>query len=262
MKATKRKIDDEEIDFAFKSVGFQFPQTEKELAVFDNLYSEYEYKIKSCCVDIQSIINSVANEEKSNHIVKKEQSKKTYFKRVVLAAEIAKNLCNENTFGHVKFQKIMYLCEHAINMQLNENYCKQVAGPYDRKFMHSIDNELIKQNWFDVKQDKGSKYPKFIYTPLVGLQKQVEYYNNYFPNDSDIKYIIQLFKTTKTDYVELIATLYACILEINDSENDDSKILDKLYSWSVEKKKFSELQAREALKWMKEKGIYPFFSQL
>ena len=43
--------------------------------------------------------------------------------------------------------------------------------------------------------------------------------------------------SSKTDYVELIATLYACIFEINDSEKDDSKILDKLYSWLEEKKK-------------------------
>ena len=256
MKTLKRKISEEEINFAFNSVGFQFPQTEKELNAFENLYSDYEYKINEPCVNVQSIIDKVKTEDNSLN-KKNEQVNKTYFKRVVLAAEIAKNLHNENTFGHVKFQKLMYLCEHVTNMQLNDRYSKQVAGPYDRKFMHSIDYELKKQNWFEVKQDKESKYPRFIYTPLVGLQKQEEYFKNYFPNDSEIRYIINLFKTSKTNDVELVATLYAIILELNQIEYTESVLLDKLYSWSDQKKKFTVRQVRETLKKMVEMGIYP-----
>lgn len=257
MKTLKRKISEEEINFAFNSVGFQFPQTEKQLAAFDNLYSEYEYSIESHCVDIQSIISSVTIEEKSNLCIKIDQSKKNYFKRVVLAAEIAKNLYKENTFGHVKFQKLMYLCEHVSKMQLNDRYTKQAAGPYDCKFMHSIDNELKKQNWFDVQQDKDSKYQKFTYKPLSGLQKQEEYFKKYFPNDTDIRNIIDLFKSSKTNDVELVATLYAIILEMNQTKFSESVLFDKLYSWSDQKKKFSETQVRETLKWMDQTGIYP-----
>lgn len=259
MKTLKRKISEDEINFAFNSVGFQFPQTEKELNAFENLYSDYEYKIKEHRVNVQSIIDIVKKEEDSENNKKIEQTNKTYFKRVVLAAEIAKNLHNENTFGHVKFQKLMYLCEHACKMQLNDRYSKQAAGPYDCKFMHSIDNELKKQNWFDVKLDKSSKFPRFIYIPLDGLQKQAEYFNNYFPDDGNIKYIIQQFKPCKTDFVELVATLYACILEakVTNSSEDLSIVIQKFYAWSKEKKKFSEIQIHQAINWMKEKMIYP-----
>lgn len=256
MKTLKRKISEVEINFAFNSVGFQFPQTEKELNAFENLYSDYEYKIKEHRVNVQSIIDKVKTEENSLN-KKSEQANKTYFKRVVLAAEIAKNLHNENTFGHVKFQKLMYLCEHACKMQLNDRYSKQAAGPYDRKFMHSIDCELKKQNWFEVQQDKESKYQKFTYKPLPGLQKQEEYFEKYFPNDSDIRYIINLFKSSKTNDVELVATLYALVLEINQTYIPEPLLLDKLYSWSDQKKKFSEIQVRETFKWMKQAGVYP-----
>ena len=256
MKTLKRKISEEEINFAFNSVGFQFPQTEQELSAFENLYSDYEYKINEYRVNVQSIIDKVKTEENSQNI-NKEQANKTYFKRVVLAAEIAKNLHNENTFGHVKFQKLMYLCEHASKMQLNDRYTKQAAGPYDCKFMHSIDSELKKQNWFDVEQDKESKYQKFNYKPLPGLQKQEEYFKKYFPNNTDIRNIIDLFKSSKTNDVELVATLYAIILEMNQTKFSESELFDKLYSWSDQKKKFSETQVRETLKWMDQTGIYP-----
>jgi hypothetical protein len=257
MKTLKRKISEEEINFAFNSVGFQFPQTEKELKAFENLYSDYEYKINGHRVNVHSIIDTVKKEEGSQSNKKFKQTNKTYFKRVVLAAEIAKSLHNENTFGHVKFQKLMYLCEHACNMQLNDRYCKQAAGPYDSKFMHSIDFELKKQNWFEVKKDENAKSFRYKYTPLVGLSKQEIYYSRYFPCDENIKFIINLFKTSKTDFVELVATLYACILEINDIEIEESVLLDKLYSWSEEKRKFSVIQVRETLTWMKENSIYP-----
>lgn len=256
MKTFKRKISEEEIDFAFNSVGFQFPQTEQELSTFENLYSDYECKINKHCVDVQSIIDKVKTEENSQN-KKNEQANKTYFKRVVLAAEIAKSLHNENTFGHVKFQKLMYLCEHVTKMQVNDRYAKQAAGPYDRKFMHSIDRELKKQNWFVVEQDKESKYQKFNYKPLPGLQKQEEYFEKYFPNDSGIRYIIDLFKSSKTNEVELVATLYAIIIEINMKDFTESVLFDKLYSWSDQKKKFSETQVRNTLKWMKQADIYP-----
>jgi hypothetical protein len=258
MKTIKRKISEEEINFSFNSVGFQFPQTEKELNAFENLYSDYHYRIKEKHVNVQSIIDTVKNEEDSKN-KKKEQPNKTYFKRVVLAAEVAKNFYDENTFGHVKFQKLMYLCEYATNMQLNERYCKQVAGPYDSKFMHSIDKELKRLNWFDVQRDKNSKFPRFIYIPLDGLAKQEEYFNNYFPDDKNIKYIIQLFKYSKTEFVELVATLYACIIEAKASDGSDdlSIIKKKFYEWSKEKKKFSEIQIYQAIVWMKEKMIYP-----
>mgnify|MGYP001374680268 CR=1 FL=1 len=70
MKTLKRKISEEEINFAFNSVGFQFPQTETELNAFDNLYSNYEYKIKQHRVNVQSIIDIVKKEEDSQNYKK------------------------------------------------------------------------------------------------------------------------------------------------------------------------------------------------
>ncbi|OQX75276.1 MAG: hypothetical protein B6D64_11935 [Bacteroidetes bacterium 4484_276] len=101
--------------------------------------------------------------------------KQIYFRRVVLAAEIASKLHNQPTFGHVKFQKLVYLCEQISKMNLHSNYSKQAAGPYDRKFIHSIDSELNRQKWFNIKQETVDGYKKFTYTPSVNLQKAKKY---------------------------------------------------------------------------------------
>lgn len=90
--------------------------------------------------------------------------KQIYFRRVVLAAEIASKLHDQPTFGHVKFQKLVYLCEQVSSMNLHSSYSKQAAGPYDRKFMHSIDKEFNKQKWFDVKLENKDGRNKYLYT--------------------------------------------------------------------------------------------------
>ena len=44
---------------------------------------------------------------------------------------------------------------------------------------------------------------------------------------------------------------------MNQTKFSESVLFDKLYSWSDQKKKFSETQVRETLKWMDQTGIYP-----
>lgn len=186
--------------------------------------------------------------------------KQIYFRRVVLAAEIASKLHDQLTFGHVKFQKLVYLCEQVSRMNLHSNYSKQAAGPYDRKFMHSIDKELNRQKWFDVKLENKDGHKKYTYTPGVNLPKSKKYYENYFSEyDQDIQSLISTFKTASSMQVELIATLYAC-WEDNSVRNENvsnDKLVEDFYKWSEEKEKFKEEKVRNAIDWLKEKGIRP-----
>lgn len=73
----------------------------------------------------------------------------------MLVAEIASELCKEITFGWIKFQKLVYLCEHAAHMNLESRDSKQADGPFDNKFMHSIEHEFKKQNWLAVEKVEG-----------------------------------------------------------------------------------------------------------
>src|SRR4051812_3853195 len=63
-------------------------------------------------------------ELEASSIKTKPTKNNTFFKRVVLAAEIASQMHKEPTFGRIKFQKLVYLCEHAASINLNERYSK------------------------------------------------------------------------------------------------------------------------------------------
>lgn len=183
-----------------------------------------------------------------------------YFKRAVLAAEIVNEMQDEITFGRVKFQKLVYLCENVSEMGLNKRYAKFAAGPFDNNFMHSINNEFKRQKWFKVEFRIDGKFRVPVYKKLEKIDKYKEYYNNYFTDtDESIKKIINLFRKAKTKQVELVATIFACILELLESKSKIEKedLIKLVYSWSKEKQKYSESQITSAYQWMIDNDIIP-----
>ena len=190
-----------------------------------------------------------------------QKNKLLFFKRVVLAAEIVNNLYNERTFGHVKLQKLMYLCEQVSNMELSSRYTKQAAGPYDAKFMHTIDRELERLKWFNIEIKQGSKYKTYEYSlgEKIGSYKSY-YYNYYNENLNSIKWLIETFGKPQTKKVELVATIYSCLEEFikNKEEFTSDLLLQRVMDWSKEKKKkFTPVDISNAHNWMIEKGLVP-----
>lgn len=218
-------------------------------------------------VDIDAFVKKGMKEIENLSETKKpkpesENKSKIFFKRVVLAAKIADELHNEPTFGHVKFQKLVYLGEQICSIDTEKRYVKQAAGPYDRRFMHSIDKALKKQNWFEVKKDNG-KYKRYFYIPLENLEKYNRYYHSYFSKDSQkIDWLISTFKNSKTDKVELIATLFSCWKELLNSQKEFSEdlLIDYFYDWSKEKKKFDIKEVQKGIQWMKNTNLVPLSS--
>ena len=193
----------------------------------------------------------------------KEQAKekqRNYFKRAVLAAEIVNEMQDERTFGRVKFQKLVYLCENVCEMGLNKHYAKFAAGPFDHKFMHSINSEFKKQKWFKIEYRIDGKFKVPVYKKLEKVDKYKEYYTSYFTEtDSSIKKIINIFRKAKTKQVELVATIFACVLELLESKPtiQQEDLINLFYSWSKEKQKYTEKEITRTYQWMIDNQIYP-----
>jgi hypothetical protein len=199
-------------------------------------------------------------EKRENNKQPRKITKNSFFKRAVLAAEIAHQLYEEKYFGHVKFQKIVYLCEQASNMNLKTSYSKQAAGPFDNKFMHTIDSEFKKQNWFKVELVDCGGYKNYKYEPLDGINKYKKYYENYFQeSDEKIQWLINTFRKATTSQAELVATIYFCLNEIVDKKEifSEELLFNRFYEWSIEKKKFEKDQIISALNWMNENSVKP-----
>ncbi|MEP2448681.1 MAG: hypothetical protein ABJI69_15710 [Balneola sp.] len=212
-------------------------------------------------IDVQSYINrGLAELNKPKKMNLSFTKSQTFFRRLVLAARITHECHNEWTFGSVKFQKMVYLCEEASRMNFSTNYSKQVAGPFDNKFMHAVKTGFEKQKWFSVEKVKKGKYTKVEFSPMQNMLAYQQYYERYYQEvKDDIEHLISVFKKWKTDDVELVATLYHCWDEsIKEGESTSKEALtEKLYAWHKKKKKFKPEKVSRSIDWMMEVGIYP-----
>lgn len=262
-----KNLNQSEIDNLLASLGIIMPRNEEELDMVLNEEDIETPELIDFRVDAKSIIER--SKEKVNlksKLCYAAEPKKKYskqpnksFKRIVLAAEITAQLHKEPTFGHVKLQKLVFLCENAVDMDFNFRYMKQAAGPYDHKFMHSIDPAFSKQKWFQIKKEPG-KYGRIKYTPGEKFNEHKKYFDGYFNKDKEkIQQIIDMFRSQKSDIVELVATLFSCWHEMKNNKQliNNKSLVEAIYNWSIEKNKFSEIEIIRAIDWMNESNFHP-----
>lgn len=184
-------------------------------------------------------------------------SANVHFRRSVLAAEIAGRLYEEPTFGHVKMEKMLFLTERLCHIDIGSHYHRDAAGPYDNRALRSIDSQLRKQKWFDVKRtEKGNRY-----VPMQNCGKHKTYFDKYYSSVlPTFEKIIDTFKTQNTERCEIVATLYNAwedLLHSNKPFTDADIVNEVLNNWHESKKRISKDRWLSAIQWMRENGFAP-----
>jgi len=252
--------------------GYLLPTNDEELDEFNNIFGKTQVMFpdhlkRPAFLQRESSVAQLnkspkltkVEDTKSKTAVKTKTTKATgndYFKRLVLAAEIANKLHGELTFGHVKFVKIYFLCDHVCNMRFSSVYSKYAAGPLDPKQMHTIDAEFKKRKWFTITK---SKYG-FRYSPDEKLSEYQTYYERYFKNSmNDIDRVIDLFRNKKSDFCEIVATIFYLQKDfmLNHKLVNNASLVKAFYDWDEKKKRFSEREILQAVDWMKKNEIIP-----
>lgn len=184
-------------------------------------------------------------------------SANVHFRRSVLAAEIANRLCEEPTFGHVKMEKMLFLTERLCHIDIGSLYHRDAAGPYDNRALRSIDSQLKRQKWFEVRRtEKGYRY-----VPMQNYGKHKSYFDKYYSHvASTFDKIINTFKTQNTECCEIVATLYSAwedLLHSNKPFTDADIVNEVLNNWHESKKRISQDRWLNAIQWMRENGFAP-----
>ena len=90
------------IDEILVSLGFGFPESKNDNIAFEETFEKYQFEADANKIDSEKILKSLNPKKKVTNI--------DYHRRTVLAAEIVYKLHKENTLGHLKLQKLIYLC--------------------------------------------------------------------------------------------------------------------------------------------------------
>lgn len=235
------------IDEILGSLGFGFPESKTENIAFEKSFKDYQFEADTNKIDSGEILKNLKPIKKATNI--------DYHRRTVLAAEIVYKLQKENTLGHLKLQKLIYLCQHSAQMNLHTNFLKQAMGPYDNRLMRSLDKKFKENEWFTFSSGDYLKYQ-----PLSKVGGHKLWYGRYFSNQlSEIDFIIEKFRKTKTRTVELIATVFACWKEILEEKQliNDEILVMRFYDWHPDKTKFGKQEIINIIDWMKNEGFHP-----
>lgn len=185
--------------------------------------------------EYESDTNSTGNVIPINSAAKR--SVQPAFKRAVIAAEIVDQLHKESKFGSVKLEKILYLCEKHLKLEadLQSNYLRQAAGPYDPKSMRSITKNLESHKWYSVEKRDGRTF----YIPMEKAGGHREYFERYFKGaHASVQSIIDLFRSLDTERCEIVATLYSAWSDFLNKEISptDDQIVEEVLQMFCENK--------------------------
>ena len=196
-----------------------------------------------------------ADKKREAKVIQFKPTNVDYYKRTVLASEIVWQLQKEPTLGHLKLQKLIYLCQRTANMNLPTNFLKQAMGPYDPQLMRSIDKQLKQKKWF---QYSRTDYLKYVPLEKAG-QHHTDFVKYFSEQQQNIQFIIDTFKNKKSDIIEITATLYACLEDMLNKNMifSEALLIKMFYEWSEEKEKFKEDDIRRVFLAMKNRGIVP-----
>ena len=182
-----------------------------------------------------------------------------HFLRVLLSAEIVHQLHAEPTFGQVKHQKIFHLCEHIAQIsELDVQYHRDAAGPYDNRLIHANEADLKRLKWYE--QYSRPKVGHG-YRPLPKAGDHEKYLQRYWPEKVEtIRRLIHLMRRWDTEGCEIFSTAYAAwndLLLWGQEATEDAIVHEVLYRWHKNKQRIPEARWRKALEWMKKEGFVP-----
>lgn len=181
-------------------------------------------------------------------------------KRAILSAEIISQLHKEQYFGAIKLEKILYLCETHLNINLGGNYKQEVAGPHDAQSRYEIEDILKNKKWFDVNKEQKGNIQVTKYTPLEKSNEITDIFSKVFSVETiEINNLVELFKGKNTDFCESIATLYAVWLNRlgKNLSCSDSDLISDFKAWSKQKARFYDSDLQDRILFMRRKNLTP-----
>ena len=207
-----------------------------------------------------NLLKSIEKESLAEHSCKNSNTIDIKEKRAILSAEIISQLHNEQYFGVIKLEKILYLCEKHLNINLGGNYKKEAAGPHDAQSRYEVEDILKNKKWFSVHNEQKNNLEVTKYTPLEKSNEIPKIFNNVFNTEAvEINNLLELFRGKNSDFCESIATLYA-VWKNRLSKNlscSDSDLISDFKTWSKQKARFYDSDLQDRIFFMKRKNLIP-----
>lgn len=117
------------------------PDENRANANFKQTIAQWQESSQALKTSITGLLDLLHETTKHQNYPKSKGTAQPAFKRAVLAAEITAQLYLEPTFGSVKQEKVIFICEKHLGLteELEHHHLRQAAGPYDPKAKRSVE---------------------------------------------------------------------------------------------------------------------------
>lgn len=181
-------------------------------------------------------------------------------RQVALHSKIIDKCNSHQTFGAVKLEKIFNLCDMIQELNLVPGgYYRKVAGPYVPEMRHTVEQELLQNDWVKITNQGNGK--KVEYKKDANFVAYKAVYNQIFNDkNQEIEKIIDYFYDKDTNYCEAFSTLYMCWndLILEGKNPTKTEIIDEFKNhWAPEKQRFERIYLLEILSDMSNQGFEP-----
>lgn len=187
----------------------------------------------------------------------RKHSKGVNFRRGAIASYAVDRLCDRWQFGRTQMEKVLYLAQQEVGIDLEMEFRREAAGPYDVE-IHKIESLAAKQDWFTTARrggDQGVMYARGgqigdrtgAATSILGEKKPL------------FDRILDWLAKMDTERAELWATTHAAWNDLILAKEpiDDARIVQEVYSWHRSKARFMEDRILACIKWMRDEGYVP-----
>ncbi len=227
------------------------------------LSRNYEAKIERLYAVKQSLLHRVFTGELAvvaPHATN-DNWKTSAFTAQVIAFAYRRHLAlgTEATFGRVKAQKALHLCESVGRVDLGRTPIKDAAGPNDFQHMLAAEDWAKANEFFEfVVRPSGNGYsfrklPRYDAMVIEGAAALK-------PVQDHLERAIGLIAPMNSEEAELLATVHAAwnnLILDGVEPTEDAIIREARENWHTSKLKFSDGKFREAIATIRAKGIVP-----
>lgn len=178
--------------------------------------------------------------------------------RGALASYIINRLYRHNTFGRVQFEKALYLTETFVGIDLDGQYGRKAAGPYDPATLYDLEHLAYTEGWFTRHSRGGEGHS---YRPGPAIQDRLAAAEAILGDRRSLMdQLLNLMARMNTQRVEVVATLFAAWNDflIDGIQSSEPQIVQEVRNnWHETKGRFSKELLLNELAWMKSNGLVP-----
>lgn len=227
----------------------------------EQLYDAYSEQLEKLTHLKQSFLQRAFTDEMINGSASNDNWKTPAFTAHVIALAYQRHMASgtEATFGRVKAQKALHLCESVGGVDLGRNPVKDAAGPNDFQHMLAAEGWAKANQFFEfVPRPSGNGYS---FQKLARFNSLVaEGADALKPVRAHLERAIGLITSMNSEQAELLATVHAAwnnLLLDGVPATETAIIQEARENWHAAKQKFGDGKFQEAIATIRARRIEP-----